>query len=540
MPAGTGPPFPRFAWKESALSLNPPVRRALISVSDKSELSNFARGLSARGVELFSTGGTRKFLEDLGLTVRDVSAYTGFPEMMDGRLKTLHPKVHGGILCRHDHPEDMEALKEHGILTFELVVVNLYPFEATVARPGVTDADAIENIDIGGPSLVRGAAKNHAFTTIVTAPDQYPEVLAALEADGATSLEMRRRYAARAYASTAKYDAAIAAYFSRTAGADYPETMILPLRRIETLRYGENPHQSAALYAESYPPVGTLVAARKLNGKELSYNNLLDLDSALAIVRGLSLPSAAVIKHNNPCGAASAETLADACRRALEGDPLSAFGGILAFNRPVDRATAELLCEPSLFIEAIAAPTFDADAFDLLVTKPKWKANVRLLELGPLGDPAAAIDYRRVAGGMLVQTADSMPDPENEWKVVTATQPSEGQLADLRFAWSICRQVKSNAIVVAKQGMLLGAGAGQMSRVDSVNIALQKGADRAAGSVVASDAFFPFADSIELLAPRGIKAVIQPGGSRNDHEVIAACDKHGMAMIFTGRRHFKH
>jgi phosphoribosylaminoimidazolecarboxamide formyltransferase/IMP cyclohydrolase len=522
------------------LSLNPPVRRALISVSDKSELSGFARGLSARGVELFSTGGTRKFLEDLGLKVQDVSAYTGFPEMMDGRLKTLHPKIHGGILCRHDNAEDMAALAEHGILTFELVVVNLYPFEATVARAGVTDADAIENIDIGGPSLVRGAAKNHAFTTIVTAPDQYAEVLAALGAEGATSLELRRRYAARAYASTAKYDAAIAAYFSRTAGAEYPETMILPLKRVETLRYGENPHQSAALYAESHPPVGTLVAARKLNGKELSYNNLLDLDSALAIVRGLPAASAAVIKHNNPCGAASAADLADACRRALEGDPLSAFGGILAFNRPVDRATAELLCEPSLFIEAIAAPTFDTDAFELLTTKPKWKGNVRLLELGPLGEPAAAVDYRRVAGGMLVQTADTMPDPESEWKIVTQTAPSEAQLDDLRFAWAICRQVKSNAIVVAKERMLLGAGAGQMSRVDSVNIALSKAGNRSPDGVAASDAFFPFADSIELLAPRGIKAVIQPGGSRNDHEVIAACDKHGIAMIFTGRRHFKH
>lgn len=530
--------------------MNPPIRRALLSVSDKSGLDTFARGLTSKGVELFSTGGTRKYLEGLGLAVRDVAEYTGFPEMMDGRVKTLHPKIHGGILCRHDHPEDMRLLAENGILTFELVVVNLYPFEATVAKSGVTDDEAIENIDIGGPSLVRGAAKNHAFTTIVTAPDQYAEVLAEFLADGCTSFATRRKCASRAYAQTGAYDTAIAAYFARTAAAagasqataeqKYPGKLSIDLRLVETLRYGENPHQTAALYAEPSPPSGTLVEAKKLSGKELSYNNLLDLDGALAVVRGLTMPAASVVKHNNPCGAAADETLVEACRRALAGDPQSAFGGIIGFNRPVDTATAEVLCEPGLFIEAIAAPSFDAGALELLTTKPKWKANVRLLATGPFATATEWTEYRRIAGGMLVQTADSLPDPEAEWKVVTKTQPTPEQLADLKFGWAVVRHVKSNAIVAAKDTMLLGAGAGQMSRVDSVQIALAKAGDRIEGAVIASDAFFPFPDSIQLLAQAGVKAVIQPGGSRNDPDVIAACDEHGLAMIFTGRRHFKH
>lgn len=529
--------------------MNPKIRRALISVSDKSGLDEFARGLTACGVELFSTGGTRKFLEGLGLAVRDVGEYTGFPEMMDGRVKTLHPKIHGGILCRHDHPEDMRSLEKHGILTFELVVVNLYPFEKTVAKPGVADEEAIENIDIGGPSLVRGSAKNHAFTTIVTGVDQYAEVLAQVRTAGCTTYELRRKLAGAAYAQTGRYDVAIAAYFAKTAAADgtaestsaeYPEQISLALRRVEALRYGENPHQTAALYAEANPPAGTLATARQRNGKELSYNNLLDLDSALGIVKGLAKPSAAVIKHNNPCGAAAADSLAEACRRALAGDPLSAFGGILAFNREVDAATADVLCEPGLFIEAIVAPSFAAAALEALTTRPKWKANVRLLEVGAWGEPVAWTEYRRIAGGMLVQTADSLPDPEAEWKVVTEKQPTAAQLADLRFAWSIVRHVKSNAIVLAKEQMLLGAGAGQMSRVDSVEISVKKAGDRVAGSVVASDAFFPFADSIHVLAKAGVAAVIEPGGSKNDPDVIAACNQYGLPMIFTGRRHFKH
>lgn len=530
---------------------SPRIQRALLSVSDKTGLADFARGLSAEGVELFSTGGTRRALEAEGLAVRDVAEYTGFPEMLDGRVKTLHPKIHGGILCRHDHAEDLEALGRHGILTFELVVVNLYPFEQTIAREGVSDADAIEQIDIGGPSLVRAAAKNHAFETVATCPTQYAEILAAVKSDGATTLELRRRLAGEAFAHTARYDRAIAAYFERTAGQaaaaaePFGETLRLELRLKETLRYGENPHQRAALYADPISGGDNLISARQRNGKELSYNNLLDLDSGLAIVRMLADPAAVVIKHNNPCGAACAEALAVAARRALDGDPLSAFGSVLAFNRPLDAATAEVLIEPGRFIEAIVAPGFSPEAFDLLTTRPKWKANVRLLELSlPPGSPLRAepprCDYRRLAGGLLVQEADVSPDPESEWKVVTRRAPSDAELADLRFAWTLVRHVKSNAIVLAKEQMLLGVGAGQMSRVDSVQISLTKAGDKAAGAALGSDAFFPFADSIQAAAAAGVTSLIQPGGSRNDDEVIAACDEHQLAMIFTGRRHFKH
>jgi phosphoribosylaminoimidazolecarboxamide formyltransferase/IMP cyclohydrolase len=370
--------------------------------------------------------------------------------------------------------------------------------------------------------------------------------LSQIQSQGSTTYELRRQLAGAAYAQTGKYDTMIAAYFAKTAAGaastseEYPADLTLKLRRVETLRYGENQHQSAALYSEISPAAGTLVTARKLNGKELSYNNLLDLDGALAIVKGLAKPSASVIKHNNPCGAASADTLAVACRRALEGDPQSAFGGILAFNRPVDAATAEVLCEPGLFIEAIAAPEFEPAALELLTTKPKWKANVRLLAVGAWGAAMAWTEHRRIAGGMLVQAADALPDPEQEWKVVTEKSPSDALLADLRFGWQVVRYVKSNAIVLAKDTMLLGAGAGQMSRVDSVEIAVKKAGDRAPGAIVASDAFFPFPDSIHALSKVGIAAVIQPGGSKNDPDVIAACNQYGIPMIFTGRRHFKH
>lgn len=529
---------------------SPRIQRALISVSDKAGLAEFARGLSAAGVELYSTGGTRQALEAEGLAVRDVAAYTGFPEMLDGRVKTLHPKVHGGILCRHDHPEDMQALAKHGIITFELVVVNLYPFEQTIARGDATDAEAIEQIDIGGPSLVRAAAKNHAFVTVATSPTQYIEILELVAAGGATSLEIRRRLAGEAFDHTARYDRAIADYFARTAAApappttpaayELPETLRLEMRRKEVLRYGENPHQRAALYAETSAGGGNLVSARQRSGKELSYNNLLDLDSGLALVRSLPDAAAVVIKHNNPCGAASADALAVAARRALDGDPLSAFGSVLAFNRPLDAATAEVLIEPGRFIEAIAAPGYSPEAFELLTTRPKWKANVRLMEIGPIGPEPPRWDYRRLAGGLLVQEADLAADPEGDWKVVTRRSPTDAELRDLRFAWAVVRHVKSNAIVLAKQQMLLGVGAGQMSRVDSVQIALSKAGDKAAGAALGSDAFFPFADSIDAAAAAGVTSLIQPGGSRNDDEVIAACDAHNLAMIFTGRRHFKH
>ncbi len=520
---------------------SPRVKRALISVSDKLGLAGFARGLVQAGVEIYSTGGTRAHLESEGIPVIDVAAYTGFPEMMDGRLKTLHPMVHGGILCRRDNPSDMEALEEHGIKTFELVVVNLYPFEETVAREGVTEDEAIEKIDIGGPTMVRAAAKNHAFTTIATSPGQYCEILQEVKANGCTSLELRKRLAGEAFAHTAKYDTAIAAYFAgQRAEGPFPGQLSIGLWRKAVLRYGENPHQQAALYARAKSPAANLVSAIQLNGKELSYNNLLDLDSALGIVRGFSEPAASVMKHNNPCGAALGETLAEALAKGMEGDPLSAFGSVIGLNRPVDAETAEVLAKPGLFVEAIVAPDFTPEALEILKTKPKWRNNVRLMKVGDLQEAPERWVFRCIEGGMLMQEADLLADPQQDWKVVTRAQPAEAQMADLRFAWDIVRYVKSNAIAVCKDRMLLGAGAGQMSRVDSVEIAIEKAGDRVKGAVLSSDAFFPFPDSIERCAQAGITAVIQPGGSKGDDAVIEACNKAGIPMIFTGRRHFKH
>jgi len=523
---------------------SPKIRRALMSVSDKMGLASFAKGLVAAGVELYSTGGTRKHLENEGIPVRDISDYTGFPEMMDGRLKTLHPKVHGGILFRHDHPSDVKSMVEHGILSFELVIVNLYPFEATVAKDGVSDEEAIEQIDIGGPTMVRAAAKNHKFVTIVTHSEQYPVVLEQIQANAATTLPLRRSLAKDAFTHTASYDTAISRFFiERSSDGEFPETYNVSFRREAVLRYGENPHQKAALYVDKKSRSANVVSARQLNGKELSYNNILDLDSALAIVRRFDLPAVAVIKHNNPCGAAIADTVCEAAKNAMAGDPLSAFGSVLGFNRNVDAATAELLSQPGLFIEAIVAPDFDPQALEILKTKPKWHANVRLLQCGTLvtgGRWPVAGSVRILEGGALLQDADVENDPEDQWQVVTNAKPTESQMADLRFAWEIVRHVKSNAITLAKGGMLLGTGAGQMSRVDSVEIAIKKAGDRIAGSVLGSDAFFPFPDSIDAISQYGVKAVIQPGGSRNDEAVVEACNQYDIAMIFTGRRHFKH
>lgn len=517
-----------------------PLRRAIISVSDKSGLAELARELTAAGVEVYSTGGTRKFLVEQGCPVRDVAEYTAFPEMMHGRVKTLHPKIFGGILCRRDHAEDIAAASEHGMELFDLVVVNLYPFQQTISKSGVTPAEAIENIDIGGPSLVRAAAKNHAYTAIATEPSQYPAIIAALK-EGGTSLALRQKLAAAAFAHTAAYDSGIANWFGRAMDTDFfPPTLHVALERRSELRYGENAHQRGAVYADPAARGGSLISAKQLNGKELSYNNLLDLDSALAVVRPFAEPAASVIKHNNPCGAATGATLAGAAQKALDGDPQSAFGGVLAFNKPVDMATAELLAIPGLFIEAIVAPDFEPAALQILTTKPKWKANVRLMAIGPLEPLTANLALRPIEGGMLVQEADVLPDPEGEWKVVTEKQPDAKLLADLRFGWSIVRQVKSNAIVLAKDTSLIGCGAGQMSRVDSVEIAIQKAGERAQGAILASDAFFPFPDSIRRAATAGIAAIIQPGGSVKDPEVIAAANEHGIPMIFTGRRHFKH
>ena len=518
-----------------------PLANALISVSDKTGVADFAKALAAGGVTIYSTGGTRKHLEDAGLEVRDVSDYTGFPEMMDGRLKTLHPKIFGGLLCRHDRDDDMASIAEHGIEKFELVVVNLYPFEATIAKEGVTPAQAIEQIDIGGPSLVRAAAKNHKFTTIATDAAQYAEILEQYSASGGTDFALRSKLAAAAFARTADYDRAIATWFEEQSDDEaFAPTLRQNYRRESILRYGENPHQKAAVYAEPNFNGPSLVNARQLNGKELSYNNLLDLDAALAIARSLPRCGAAVLKHNNPCGAASAESLAAAAEKAMAGDPVSAFGSIIGFNRTVDGPTAEVLAAPGNFVEAVVAPEFDEAAIEVLTTKPKWKNNVRLMAVGSFDAQPAQWQSRWIEGGLLVQNTDFADDPEDEWKIATDTHPSDELIAELRFAWAIVRHVKSNAIVLCKDQSLCGAGAGQMSRVDSVEIAINKAGERAAGCVLGSDAFFPFPDSIHRAQEAGVTAIIQPGGSKKDDEVIAACNEHGLPMILTGRRHFKH
>ena len=520
-----------------------PVRRALISVSDKEGLAELAQGLHQAGVELYSTGGTRAFLETQGLPVHDVAAYTGFPEMMDGRVKTLHPRIFAGILARHDRADDQEALATHDIRTFELVVVNLYPFAATIAKPGCTHEEAVEKVDIGGPSLVRAAAKNHAFTAILTAPSQYANVLSEIQNQGGTTLTTRKHLMAAAFEHTATYDRAIANYFASLADpsqSNAPDQVTLQLQRFGGLRYGENPHQSASLYRWVGAPSPSLVDAKQLNGKELSYNNYLDLDAAWRIAKSLPAAAASVIKHNNPCGAASGATLVQACEKAMLGDPVSAFGSILGFNQEVDGATAEYLSTPGLFVEAIVAPKFSPEALQILTTRPKWKANVRLVELPQNLESKLSWEYRQIDGGFLAQESDTLPEDESLWRTVTQTQADPALLAELRFAWAICRHVKSNAITVCRDQALCGAGAGQMSRVDSVDIAIRKSGERVKGAVLASDAFFPFPDSIHIAAKAGIVAFIQPGGSKNDQEVIDACNEHHLPMIFTAIRHFRH
>jgi phosphoribosylaminoimidazolecarboxamide formyltransferase/IMP cyclohydrolase len=530
---------------DSSMTLHP-IRRALLSVSDKSGLIDLARGLLGFGVELISTGGTRKALAEAGLAVRDISDVTGFPEILDGRVKTLHPKIHGGLLAIRDSAQHMATIAAQGIQPIDMVVCNLYPFEQTVARPGAGHEEIVENIDIGGPSMVRSAAKNYHDVAVVTSPEQYPVILAELQANGgALSLATRERLAAAAYARTAAYDRAISAYFAQRTGAEpFPARLDLRFERRMPLRYGENPHQAAAFYVEpgiAHPCVAT---AEPLHGKELSYNNLLDLDSAFNLVREFEQPAAVVIKHNNPCGAAIASTLEEAFRKAYEGDPLSAYGGVLAFNREVDEPTAMQITQPNRFIECIIAPGFSEAAFHVLTTRPSWKKSVRLLRTGPLtgGDAKArGLDFRRVDGGLLVQSRDLRGiDDFAELKTVTRRLPTDAELADLRFAWLVCKHVKSNAIVLARGGMVVGVGAGQMSRVDSTHIAVRKSGDRHKGAVLASDAFFPFRDNVDEAARAGVTAIVQPGGSMRDADSIAACDEHGLAMVFTGVRHFRH
>ncbi|MDN5327257.1 MAG: phosphoribosylaminoimidazolecarboxamide formyltransferase / cyclohydrolase [Moorella sp. (in: firmicutes)] len=511
-------------------------KRALISVSDKTGLVELARGLVELGWELLSTGGTARTLTAAGLPVTEVAAVTGFPEILDGRVKTLHPKIHGGILARPT-PEHLAQLQEQGIKPIDLVVVNLYPFRETIARPGVTPAEAIENIDIGGPAMVRAAAKNHERVGIVVDPASYDEVLTELREKGSLSPETRRRLAAAAFAHTAAYDAAIAAYFQRLMRNEepFPASFILSGEKVQDLRYGENPHQGAAFYRLPAPPPGTLAGARQLQGKELSYNNLMDLDAAWNLACDFKEPVVAIIKHTNPCGVARASTPAAAYRLAYAADPVSAFGGIVACNRPVDGEMAWAMTE--IFLEAVIAPSFTPEAMAIL----KSKSNLRLLAAGErAGCRTQEYQVRPVSGGFLVQEPDyHVLEPES-LKVVTARKPEAKEMADLLFAWQVVKHVKSNAIVVARDGVTLGIGAGQMNRVGAARIALEQAGARAKGAVLASDAFFPFGDTVELAAGAGITAIIQPGGSIRDEESIKAADAAGIAMVFTGIRHFRH
>ncbi|MBV8857792.1 MAG: bifunctional phosphoribosylaminoimidazolecarboxamide formyltransferase/IMP cyclohydrolase [Acidobacteria bacterium] len=541
------------------------IRRALLSVSDKAGLVDFARALRGLGVELLSTGGTAKALREAGLEVRDVSEVTGFPEMLDGRVKTLHPRIHGGILAVRDNPEHARALAEHEIGPIDMVVVNLYPFEQTVAREGVTLEEAVEQIDIGGPAMVRSAAKNFRDVAVVTSPGIYPIIFAELtETGGGLSLKTRSALALEAFSHTSAYDGAISSYLSTAlrpkdsrggedlrsaftitdfikvnaadkwlaAGGPFPEGVSLLLSKDADLRYGENPHQKAALFKVFQEQAG-IAQAEVLGGKEMSFNNYVDADAAWQLVCDFEETACAVIKHMNPSGVGTAATLEEAYRRALATDPVSAFGGIVAFNRRVDEAAARALTE--IFTEVVVAPDFEEAAVEVL----KSKKNLRVLRAGETQQPSG-LDFKRVTGGMLVQTRDTHRLRREDLKVVTRRQPTEEEFAALLFAWTVCKHTKSNAIVYARAGQTVGVGAGQMSRVDSVRIGAMRAQLPVEGSVLASDAFFPFRDGLDEAARHGITAVIQPGGSVRDAEVIAAADEHDLAMVFTGIRHFRH
>ena len=523
---------------------SPAIRRALISVSDKSGLVEFATFLAGHGVEILSTGGTAKAMRDAGLDVKDVADHTGFPEMMDGRVKTLHPTVHGGILARRSDAGHLAAMEEHDIAPIDLIVVNLYPFEATVAA-GADYETCVENIDIGGPAMIRSAAKNHESVTIVTDAEDYAAVIDDMKANtGATSLELRRRLAGTAYARTANYDAAIGRWFAEQNEDPFPRRFSLSGTRAQSLRYGENPHQNAAFYAtgNNRPGVAT---ATQVQGKELSYNNLNDTDAAFELAAEFATPAMAIIKHANPCGVALGDTLADAYAKALKCDPVSAFGGIIAVNRALDADAAAAMKD--IFLEVVIAPEITAEAKEIFAAKK----NLRVLETGGMPDPAApGLMTKLLSGGFLLQDRDSGRIGADDLKIVTKREPTDQEISDLLFAFAVCKHVKSNAIVYAKDGATVGIGAGQMSRVDSSRIAARKSEDAAEaagaaealvkGSVVASDAFFPFADGLLAAADAGATAVIQPGGSIRDEEVIAAADDAGLAMVFTGMRHFRH
>jgi phosphoribosylaminoimidazolecarboxamide formyltransferase/IMP cyclohydrolase len=512
------------------------VRRALLSVSDKRGLIPFAEGLRDLGVEILSTGGTCRALRDAGIDVVEVSEKTGFPEIMDGRVKTLHPTIHGGLLGRRGTDEDVMA--EHGIEPIDLLAVNLYPFEQTIARKDATIDDAIENIDIGGPAMIRAASKNHDGVAVVVDPDNYDDVLDSLKNDQ-LSLEARRKLAAKAYAHTASYDTAITRYLSNSLGEDLLGDRILYSGQLlERMRYGENPHQDAAFYIDQQAPQGSLATASQLQGKALSYNNIADSDAALECVKQFGAPACVIVKHANPCGVAVAGTILEAYENAFQTDPTSAFGGIIAFNRPLDAATAKAIIDRQ-FVEVIVAPDIDDEASKVL----KEKKNVRVLRTGAWDGAARSFDFKKVSGGLLVQGGDMGVIAADDLKIVSEKAPTPEQIDDMLFAWKVVKYVKSNAIIFCKDSMTIGVGAGQMSRVYSTKIAAIKAADEGLdvdGSVMASDAFFPFRDGIDAAAETGIAAIIQPGGSMRDDEVIQAANEHGLAMVFTGMRHFRH
>ena len=514
-----------------------PIQRALISVSDKTGILEFAIELQKTGIEILSTGGTADLLRKGGVPVIQVSDYTGFPEMMDGRIKTLHPRVHGGILARRDVPEHVKAMEDHGIRPIDLVVINLYPFEETVARKDCSFEDAIENIDIGGPAMVRSAAKNFKDVVVLVNPADYSLIVEEVKA-GTVTLETRSRLCRDAFAHTARYDSLIATYLTerRQEESDYPPLLNQPFEKVQELRYGENPHQSAALYKESSPLPSEIVSAKQLQGKELSFNNFIDLNAAWELVKEFDKGAAAIIKHTNPCGVAQGEDQLKAFIVAREVDPTSAFGGILGFNRPVTAKTAEEITKN--FVEAVVAPGFEPEALKLFASKK----NVRLMQMPELGytQDTGKFDLKRIGGGLLVQSRDSLTYIEGQIKVVSERKPDDREMEDMKFAWIVAKHVKSNAIIYAKDQEIIGIGAGQMSRVDSARVAVEKSRKPLQGGVMASDAFFPFRDSIDEAAKNGITAIISPGGSIRDEEVLQAASEHNIAMVFTGTRHFKH
>ena len=514
------------------------ISRALISVSDKTGILELASGLASLEVELVSTGGTAKLLREKGLKVRDVSDLTGFPEMLDGRVKTLHPKVHGGLLAIRSNPQHQAQAKEHGIEFIDMVVVNLYPFEKTAMKPGATLEDLIENIDIGGPSMLRSAAKNFEDVTVLADAADYSGVLEELQRNsGSISRETRARLARKAFATTAAYDSVISTTLQKMTNGEFPETLHLNYRKVMDLRYGENPHQKAALYRNPTMAGRGLASARQLQGKELSYNSLVDLEAAWRLVQEFPEPTTVIIKHTNPCGVATGETLVESYQRALEVDPISAFGSVIAFNRVLDGPTANELSK--LFVEAVVSPGFESPTLARLASKK----NLRLLDMSATAGDDFGLQLKAVGGGLLVQTPDSLQAQPNLWKCVTLRQPSTEERGAMIFAWRIVKHVKSNAIVFARSGVLVGVGAGQMSRVDSVKLGATKARDlqhALEGTVLASDAFFPFPDGVEEAARVGVTAIVQPGGSVRDSEAIAAANQHGITMVLTGIRHFSH